>query len=200
MSTDVVTFLESLPPGPLYVLITVFAALENAFPPVPADTAVALGAFLSGRGLMNPWVVFTLTWAANVGSGAAVYGLARRYGPAFFRRPLGRRLLSEHTLTRIEREYVRHGTYGIFVARLLPVWRGMVMPFAGLVRLSAPRALIPLALASASYYGALILIVSALATNLDDVLRALHRVNTAFLVIAAALAVVIALWIVRRMR
>lgn len=200
MSADVVSFLESLPLGPMYVLITAFAALENVFPPVPADTAVALGAFLAGRGLMNPWVVFALTWAANVGSGAAVYGLARRYGPAFFRAPLGRRLLSEHTLERIEREYIRHGTYGIFVARLLPVWRGMVMPFAGLVRLSAPRALIPLALASASYYGALIVLVTTLATNLDDVLRALHRVNTVFLVIGAVLAAGIATWIVRRMR
>lgn len=200
MTADVVTFLESLPRGPLYGLITAFAALENVFPPVPADTAVALGAFLAGRGLMNPWVVLALTWTANVGSGAAVYGLARRYGPAFFQGPLGRRLLSEHTLQRIEREYVRHGTYGIFVARLLPVWRGMVMPFAGIVRLSAPRALIPLALASASYYGVLTLVVMTLATNLDDVLRALHRINTVFLVLAAALAVGVALWIVRRMR
>jgi membrane protein DedA with SNARE-associated domain len=198
--TDLLRFLESLPPGPLYALITAFAALENVFPPIPADTAAALGGFLAGRGIMSAWLVFGLTWLANVGSGAAVYALARRYGPGFFRGRLGRRLLSEPTLQRIEREYERHGTYGIFLARLLPIWRGMVMPFAGIARLSAPRAIIPLALASAVYYGGLIFVAAALATNLDDVLRVLGRVNAVLLVLAGALTIAIGIWIVRRMR
>ena len=59
--TDLVHSLESLPPGPLYALIAVFAALENIFPPVPADAVVALGAFLEGRGTLDPWAVFGLT-------------------------------------------------------------------------------------------------------------------------------------------
>lgn len=198
--TGFVAFLESLPAAPLYALITVLAALENVFPPVPADTAVALGAFLSGRGVMSIWLVFTLTWTANVGSGAGVYFLARRYGLDFLRGPLGRRLVSEHTLQRIHHEYARHGTYGIFLARLLPVWRGMVMPFAGVVRLSPARAIVPLALASAVYYAALSFLVMQLGTNLDVVLRALHRVNTALVAVALVAALLVATWIVRRMR
>ena len=198
--TDFLVFLESLPPGILYAIITAFVAIENIFPPIPADTAVALGAFLAGRGKMNATLVFVLTWTANVGSGAAVYWLARRYGPGFFRGPFGRRLLSPHTLERIEREYERHGTYGIFLSRLLPVWRGMIMPFAGIAGLSAPRALIPLALASAVYYGALTLLVMAIGTNLDDVLRVLGRVNDVLLLLGVACIGGLALWIVRRMR
>ena len=198
--SDFVLFLESLPPGMLYTVITAFAALENFFPPIPADTAVALGAFLAGRGIMNAPLVFALTWTANVGSGIAVYALARRYGPSFFRGPLGRRLLSPHTLQRIEREYERHGTYGIFLSRLLPVWRGMIMPFAGLAGLPPRRAIIPLALASAFYYGALTLAVRAIGTNLDDVMRALGHVNDALLLLAVACMGALALWIVRRMR
>jgi membrane protein DedA with SNARE-associated domain len=198
--TQIIAALESLPPVLLYTIITVFAALENVFPPVPADTAVALGAFLAGRGTMNPWLVFALTWTANVGSGTAVYLLARRYGPSFFQDGVGQRLLSAHTLARIEREYARHGTYGIFLARLLPVWRGMVMPFAGIARLPAAKAIIPLALASAFYYGLLTFLILALAANLEDVKRLLGHVNTVFLMFAVVLAGVIAIWIVRRMR
>lgn len=198
--TDFVQFLESLPPGMLYAIITAFAALENFFPPIPADTAVALGAFLAGRGIMNAPLVFALTWTANVGTGIAVYFLARRHGPTFFRGPLGRRLLSPHTLRRIEREYERHGTYGIFLSRLLPVWRGMIMPFAGLAGLPPWRAIIPLALASAIYYGVLTASVMAIGTNLDDVMRALGHVNDALLLLGVALMGGLALWIVRRMR
>jgi len=181
-------------------LIAALAAVENVFPPVPADTAVALGAFLAGRDVLDVWIVFGLTWAANVGSGAVVYALARRHGRALFHGRLGRRLFSEATIARIEEQYRRHGTVGIFVSRLLPVWRGVVMPFAGLAGVPAPRALIPLALASALYYGALTFLIATLGTNLEDVLRVLNRVNTVLGIVAAALLFAVALWIVRRLK
>lgn len=197
---DFLAFLETLPPGPLYGVIAALAAAENVFPPVPADVSIALGAFLAGRGLMNPWVVFLTTWLANTGSGAAVYFLGRRYGRAFFAGKLGRRLLSEAVLERVAREYARHGTLGIFVSRLLPVWRGVVMPFAGIADVPPVRALLPMAAASALYYGALIAAVVGLGTNLDVVLAVLGRVNVVLGVVAAASAIILAMLFVRRMK
>lgn len=176
------------------------AAVENIFPPVPADVAIALGAFLSGRGVMNAWLVFALTWTANVGSGAVVYALARRHGRSLFGGRLGRRILTQNTVAHIEEQYRRHGTYGIFISRLLPVWRGVVMPFAGIARVPAWRALLPLALASALYYGALIYLVSRLGTDLEVVIRAVGRVNTILAIVAGVLALIIVLWIIRRRR
>ena len=198
--TDLLHFLESLPAGPLYALIAALAAVENVFPPVPADTAVALGAFLAGRGIMDPWMVFGLTWTANVSSGAAVYALARRHGRALFQGVLGRRLFSDATIARIEEQYQRHGTWGIFLSRLLPVWRGLVMPFAGIARVPAWRAFIPLAAASALYYGALTFLITTLGTNLEDVLRLLKRVNTVLAGIAVALLLAAVLWTLRRLK
>ena len=198
--TDLLHFLESLPPDPLYGLIAALAAVENAFPPVPADTAVALGAFLAGRGIMDPWLVFGLTWTANVGSGAAVYALARRHGRALFQGVLGRRLFSDATIARIEEQYHRHGPWGIFLSRLVPVWRGLVMPFAGIAGVPPRRALLPLALASGLYYGGLTGLVTTLGTNLEDVLRVLRRVNTVLAVVATALLFAAALWTLRRLK
>jgi len=178
----------------------VLAAVENIFPPVPADVAVSLGAFLSGRGIMNAWLVFLLTWIANVGSGAAVYALARRHGRALFQGVLGRRLFSDATIARIEEQYARHGTWGIFLSRLLPVWRGLVMPFAGIAQVPPWRALVPLAAAAALYYGTLTFLIATLGTNLDAVLRVLGRANAVLGVLAALLLVASAIWIVRRMK
>ncbi len=149
---------------------------------------------------MNAWLVFGLTWAANVGSGAAVYALARRHGAVVSRGFLGRHIFTPNTVAHIEEQYRRHGAYGIFFSRLLPVWRGVVMPFAGIARVSAGRALIPLALASGVYYGALTYLVSKLGTNLEDVVRVVQRVNTVLAVVASVLILVIALWIIRRRR
>ncbi len=196
--SELLLFLEGLPPGPLYIAITVLAGVENIFPPVPADTAVALGAFLAGRGLMDPWLVFGLTWSANVTSAIGVYALARRYGRSVFSGRLGPRLLSDATLDRIAAEYDRHGSLGIFLSRLLPVWRAVVCPFAGISGLSAPRTLVPVALASAVYYGAITLAVYALGDNLDGVLAAIGRVNVMLGIVALAAAVAVGFTIWRR--
>ncbi len=176
------------------------AAVENVFPPVPADAAVALGAFLAGRGYMNAWLVFVLTWVANVASAAGVYALARRHGALVSRGFLGRNIFTPNTVAHIEAQYRRHGAYGIFFSRLLPLWRGVVMPFAGIARVPAWRALIPMALASAVYYGALTYLVSRLGTDLDVVLSVVRRVNTGLAVVAGVLILVIALWTIRHRR
>lgn len=198
--SDFLRFLEGLPPGPLYGLILTLAALENIVPPLPADTAVALGALLAGRGVLNPWAVFGVTWGANVTSASAVYWLARRYGAAFFRGPVGRKLIPEPVLAHLAAQYQRHGTYGIFVSRLLPVWRAVVPPFAGIAGLSAPRALIPLALASALWYGALTFFVATLGTNLPVVLAAVGRANRVLGAVALGVVIFLAVWIVRRLK
>jgi len=160
--------------------------------------AVALGAFLAGRGVMNPWLVFALTWAANVASGAGVYALARRHGAAVTRGFLGRHIFTPNTVAQIARQYDRHGTYGIFLSRLLPIWRGVVMPFAGIARVSATRALIPMALASALYYGALTWLVTRLGTDFETVVAALKHANTILAIVAGVFVLIIVVWIVRR--
>jgi membrane protein DedA with SNARE-associated domain len=149
---------------------------------------------------MNAWLVFALTWAANVGSGAAVYALARRHGALVTRGFLGRHIFTPNTVAHIEAQYRRHGAYGIFFSRLLPVWRGVVMPFAGIARVPPWRALIPMALASAAYYGALTYLVRRLGTDFETVIGAIKRVNTVLAIVAGVLILIIVLWIVRRRR
>ena len=176
------------------------AGVENIFPPVPADLGVALGAFLSGRGIMNPWIVFGLTWSMNVASAAGVYALARRHGDVVTRGFLGRHIFTPNTVRHIEEQYKRHGTYGIFLSRLLPLWRAVVMPFAGIAKVPAWKALPPMALASALYYGALTYLVMRLGTDFDAVIGAIKGVNTGLAIVAGLVALIIVVWIVRRRR
>ncbi|MGH7538316.1 MAG: DedA family protein [Gemmatimonadales bacterium] len=198
--TELIGFLESLPEVPLYAVVGVFAAIENIFPPAPADVAIGLGAFLAGRGTLDLWTVFAVTWVCNVGSAALVYAVGRRYGRAFFAGRLGRRLLSERTLAHIEEAYAEHGSWGIFVSRLLPVWRAVVPPFAGVARVPAGRFLFAVALASGLYYGALTYLVATLGTNLEAVNHALARVNVVLGVVAAVLLLAFVIWILRRLK
>jgi membrane protein DedA with SNARE-associated domain len=106
----------------------------------------------------------------------------------------------ERVLAHLERQYRRHGAYGIFVSRLLPVWRAVVPPFAGIAGLSAPRALIPLALASALWYAGLTFCVARLGTDLDAVMAAVAQVNRVLGAAAVGILIFLAMWTVRRLK
>ena len=76
-------FLEwvaQLPEIAVYIVLMALSALENVFPPVPADVAVVLGAFLAQRGLTSAPVLGVLCWLANTVSAAAMFFYARRRG------------------------------------------------------------------------------------------------------------------------
>jgi len=103
-------------------------------------------------------------------------------------------------LAHIEAQYRRHGAYGIFLSRLLPVWRAVVPPFAGVAGLSAPRALVPLALASGLWYGTLTYGVATLGTNLDAVLGWLARVNAVLAGAGVVGLMALATWTWRRLK
>ena len=141
-----------------------------------------------------------MTWTGNVGSAALVYAVGRRYGRAFFSGPIGRRLLSERTLAHIEEAYARHGLWGIFLSRLLPVWRAVVPPFAGVARVPAARAILPMAVASGLWYGAIVWLVATLGTNLETVTHELARVNLVLGVVAVLLLILFVRWTYRRLK
>lgn len=202
MVHELFDLLLGLPPLAVYGVIAALAALENVFPPVPADTAVALGAVLSVGGRISVLGIFAVTWVANVASAALVYVGARTVGRAFFRGPFGRRLVRHDALGRLERLYDRHGTWAIFVSRFIPGVRAVVPAFGGVANLDAVRALIPLAAASAIWYGLLTVAAATLIRNVDAVAALVGSFNRAAvaLVGVGAAAAGIAWWWRRRRR
>ncbi|HVO11005.1 MAG TPA: DedA family protein [Vicinamibacteria bacterium] len=192
--------LSALPLVPTYLVLMVLSALENVFPPVPADTAVALGAFLARRGQISVVPLVVLCWLANLASATATYLVARRHGPAFFREGWGRKLMSPAVLAGVEEAYVRWGTAGIFLSRFLPGLRAAVTPFAGVARLGPWRALVPAALASALWYAFLGWAGYAVAENWQAVKEVVAGTNRVLGAVAAVLAVAVLLWLWRRSR
>lgn len=178
-----------LPPGAVYTVIGVLAAVENIVPFVPADTAVALGAFLSTAGAVSAWAVFLVTWVANVTTATLVYLAGRRIGRPFFSGRTGQRLLRPHHLARLESLYSRYGAWGILLSRLIPGVRAVVPPFAGVARVGFWRAVPPMALASGGWYGALTYLAATLVTELNDIPVLVSRVNRVALVVALVVAV-----------
>jgi len=192
--------LASLPLVPTYLVLMLLSAVENVFPPVPADTAVALGAFLARRGELSVVPLAILCWLANVGSAAGTYALARRHGAAFFREGIGRKLIGPGVLSSLEEAYRRWGIAAIFLTRFLPGLRAAVTPFAGVVGLGPVRALLPAALASAIWYAFLAWAGYALASNWDAVKTVVGDANRVLGLLALGSTALIVVWLWRRSR
>jgi len=194
-------FLEwvaQLPEVAVYVVLMALSAIENVFPPVPADVAVVLGAFLAQRGLTSAPVLGVLCWVANTVSAAAMFFYARRRGRKFFESGWRRTLMPPETIAVLQKAYERHGVLGIFVSRFLPGVRAAVTPFAGVVGMAPWRALLPAAVASAIWYAVLIAFGSFLGLNWETARAKVDDANRVLGALSVVVTVAIVAWLWRR--
>jgi membrane protein DedA with SNARE-associated domain/uncharacterized tellurite resistance protein B-like protein len=161
---------------------------------------VALGGFLSHQGVINAWAVFFVTIVVNLAGTLVVYLLARRYGRRFLAGRMGRRLLTPRAIVGMEREYLRFGLAGIFLARLLPGFRSFVAPFTGLVNLSPAKAFIPIAAAASLWYGLLVYIGVQLGEEWQNISRIVGHLNRSLAIFGGLLLLAVVLWAMLRRR
>jgi membrane protein DedA with SNARE-associated domain len=192
--------ISALPAPALYGTLALLSAVENVFPPVPADVAVVFGAFLSHRGLTSAPLVGLLCWLANTASSAAMYFYARDHGRRFFEEGWGRRLMTPRMMRGLEQAYARHGSYGIFLSRFLPALRAGVTPFAGIAGISARRALVPSASASAIWYAFLVAAGAVIGQNFEAAVGLINRVNRILALATAVVVMLGAVWLWRHYR
>lgn len=192
--------MAELPSLVTYLVLAAGAAIENVFPPIPADTVVLFGAFLAGTGQADPWLVLLATWTANVAGAIAVYLLAARYGLAAFTDGPGRFLLNRAQLARIAHFYGRWGSTALFFSRFLPGVRALVPVFAGVSGLRARYVVTPLAAASLLWYGAVVWLGAGTGRNWDELRALMNRADAPLAWAAGAVVVLLALWWMRTRR
>jgi membrane-associated protein len=191
-------WVAQLPELAVYIVLMALSALENVFPPVPADVAVVLGAFLAQRGLTSAPVLGVACWLANTASSSAMFFYARHRGRRFFESGWRRKLMPPATMAALQKAYERHGVLGIFLSRFLPGVRAAVTPFAGVVGMSPWRALLPAATASAIWYTVLIGFGSFLGLNWETARAKVDDANRVLAGISVVVTVAIGVWLWRR--
>jgi membrane protein DedA with SNARE-associated domain len=193
-------WITGLPPLAVYGVLAVLSAVENVFPPVPADVAVVLGAFLAKEGVTSAPLIGLVCWVANSTSSAAMYFLARRKGKAFFESGLPRRLMPPAALHALERAYAKRGVLGIFLSRFLPGVRAAVTPFAGVAGMPPAKALVPAASASLIWYAFLVVVGTALGLSWDTARKTVEDATRVLAWIGGLATVAAAVWLWRRAR
>jgi membrane protein DedA with SNARE-associated domain len=195
----ILDWLGALPPALLYAALAGIAATENFFPPLPADTIVAFGAFLAVRGAASPIGAFLATWIGNTAGALFMYHLGRRFGQSRLEARFPS-LGGGANAGRIARLYARYGVPALFLSRFLPGARALVPPMAGALRVPALPAALAIALASAIWYGAIAVLAYNVGARWEDLAARVASVGRWSAIAAAALVLlaVLVVWLRRR--
>ena len=196
----VLTWLGSLPPAALYLILAVVAATENFVPPIPADVIVAFGSFLAAREQRSPIPTIIAVVIGNVGGAVAMFALGRRYGADWIRRRM--RVMGEGAEQRVRHWYDKFGLPALFLSRFLPAVRAVVPPLAGAIKVPATGAIIAIATASTLWYTILAVLAYRLGSEWDRIASAIGEFQKGAAIVAGSIVVLAAViwWVLRRRR
>ncbi|MGD2044576.1 MAG: DedA family protein [Gemmatimonadota bacterium] len=191
---QLLAWMDRLASPTLYLLLGAGSAVENVFPAIPADTFVALGGLMSAIGELEARWVFVVTWLCNVGSALVVYRLSYRHGRGFFESGWGRHLLKPYQMDRMAEFYDRWGTPALFLTRFLPGVRSVTPVFAGVTHQGWLPVALPIATASAIWYGGLVWLGMFAGNNLDRLASLLDDINLWLGVVALVVILALFAW------
>ncbi|MEP6779537.1 MAG: DedA family protein [Gemmatimonadaceae bacterium] len=193
-------WLSSLPVALLYLVIGAAALVENIFPPVPADTAIALGAFVAARGPGTAFGVWSATMVGNIGGAMLMYYVGYRFGLPWLEKKIPA-LHAASGADEFQKRYQRFGIPGLALSRFLPGVRGVVPPVAGAMRIGAIRALLAMGIASGVWYGLVCVVAFRAGANAEVVLAAISKSQRAVGVGAVVVVLIaVGVWWMRRKR
>jgi membrane protein DedA with SNARE-associated domain len=185
---ELLAWLASLPAPLLYAAIALAAFAENVFPPLPADTVIALGAFVAARGSGTELGVWGATMLGNIGGAMSMYAVGHRFGLPWLQRRFPA-VFPPGTAERFSERFASQGVLAVVVSRFLPGVRAVVPPVAGALRIGAWRALLAMSLASGVWYGVVCVLAFRAGSNADALLARVAEQQRMLGLVATAVVV-----------
>ena len=147
-----IDWLAALPAPLLYGAIAIAAFAENIFPPLPADTVVALGAFVAARGNGTATGAWLATMLGNLAGAMTMFYVGRRIG---VQRLSARfpRIFPPIATADIADRFRKRGLPAVAMSRFVPGVRAVVPPVAGAIGMGAAPTAVAMSLASGLWYG-----------------------------------------------
>lgn len=192
-------WLLALPPAMLLPAMTLLAAAENIFPPIPADVLIAFGAFIAARNDASPLPAFFCVLGGNVAGAMMMYAVGRRYGAAWTEERFHLKH-KEGAESSLSSWYARYGLFSLLIGRFIPGVRALVAPFAGALRASAIGTMAAVTVASGTWYGVVTWAAFRAGSNWEDLVAVVGRMGRWAAIGAVVLAAGIGLAWYRRRR
>jgi membrane protein DedA with SNARE-associated domain len=137
------SFLESIPPLAVYLVVGLVIGIESLGIPLPGEIALVSAALLASRHTLdiNPVAVAAAATAGAIVGDSIGYSIGRRYGMSLFER-LGKRFPKHFGIGHValaKQAFARWGVWAVFFGRFIALLRILAGPLAGALKMRYPR-------------------------------------------------------------
>ena len=170
-----------------YLGVAFLMFLETVFPPIPSEIIMSIAGVAAGQGKMSlGWVIAAGTTGAMLGN--ILWYLAARALGILRLKPIilrwGRWItMSWGDVQRAERWFATHGTFFVFLGRMLPTVRSLVSVPAGLLKMRFKSFFIASTVGTAGWTAMLAFAGYKLGEQYDDINAILGPASSAIMVV-----------------
>jgi membrane protein DedA with SNARE-associated domain len=186
MLQDILSYISTLDPAVIYLVLFFFAFIENIFPPSPSDVVLVIGSTLIANTPIGFLPILAVTSVGSAIGFIVMYLIGEFLGEKLIRK--GRlKFLKKDSMEKTDEWFSKYGYNLILINRFLPGTRAVISFFCGVHRLKPPKTFLFAALSSFVWNAILISLGIALGNNIDKINYYLGTYSNIALAITAAL-------------
>lgn len=190
MLQQIISYISTLDPALIYVVLFFFAFIENILPPSPSDFVILVGATLIANSTLGFIPILLLTSVASALGFIVMYLIGEFLGEKLLRS--GKfRFIKQESLDKADRFFHKYGYNIILINRFLPGTRAVVSFFSGVHKLKPMRTFIYAGVSSFVWNAILIFLGIQLGNNLELVDKYLSKYSQIIFVITAVIIIIV---------
>jgi membrane protein DedA with SNARE-associated domain len=188
MLQDIVTYISTLDPSLIYLVLFIFAFIENIFPPSPSDIVLVIGATLIANSPIGFVPILLLTGIGSAAGFIVMYYIGEFLGDKLLRK--GKiKFIKKESLEKADLWFNKYGYKIILINRFIPGTRAVISFFCGVHRLKQLPTFIYAAISSLIWNALLIWFGILLGKNISLIDYYLKTYSNIILVITAIVVV-----------
>jgi membrane protein DedA with SNARE-associated domain len=199
MLQQIISYVSTLDPSVIYLVLFFFSFIENIFPPSPSDVVVVIGSTLIISSPIGFVPILLITTVASSIGFIVMYYLGEFLGDKLVRS--GRfKFITPELLAKTDSWFAKYGYNLILINRFMPGTRAVVSFFCGVHRLKPIKTFTYASLSSFGWNIILISLGVALGNNLSLIDKYLHTYSDVAAIITFLIVgfILLSVWIKRK--
>ena len=190
MLQEIISYISTLDPALIYVVLFFFAFIENILPPSPSDFVLLFGATLIANSTLGFIPILLLTSVGSALGFIVMYLIGEFLGEKLLRS--GKfKFIKQESLDKADHFFHKYGYNLILINRFLPGTRAVVSFFSGVHKLKPMRTFIYAAVSSFVWNAILIFLGIQLGNNLELVDKYLSEYYQIILSITGLIIIIV---------